>query len=81
MNTISLSTLRKDIRLYLDKAETDCEELIITRGKGRKAVVVNYDDYMALKETAYLLTSPANRAHLTKSLQEQAQNKTVRIEL
>lgn len=81
MTTVSFTTFRQSLSKYFDKTEQDCEEIIVTRNKGRKAIVVNYDDYMALKETAYLLSSPANRTHLGNSIKEIEKGNTVTVTL
>jgi antitoxin YefM len=38
----------------------DREEVVITRSGHDPVVIVPLDDYQSLKETAYLLRSPAN---------------------
>lgn len=81
MNTVSFTNFRQSLSSYLDKTEDDCEELIVTRNKGRKTIVVNYDDYMALKETAYLLSSPKNRKHLEQSMKSYKSGKTIKLDL
>ena len=70
MTTVSFKNLRHSLAKYLNKATEDSEEIIVTRSKGRKSVIIDYDDYMSLKETAYLLSWPANRNHLETSLQQ-----------
>ena len=79
MTTTSYSELRAHLARFLDKAEEDCEEIVVTRGKGRKVIIVSLDDYLSLQETAYLLSSKKNRTHLEKSLQEARKGKTVRV--
>jgi antitoxin YefM len=79
MTTVSLSKFRQSLTKHLDKAEQDCEEIIVTRGKGRKSIVLNYDDYMSLQETAYLLSSPANRKHLDISIKQAKKGNTITL--
>jgi len=45
--------------------------------EAEQAVLVSLEDYRSLEETAYLLRSPANRAHLDEALQQVKENKTV----
>ena len=81
MTTVSFTIFRQYLSKYLDKTEDDCDEIIITRNKGRKAIVVNYDDYLSLKETAYLLSSPKNRKHLDKSIKQLETGKVTSLDL
>ena len=79
MTTISYSAFRQKLARFLDKAQEDSEEIIVTRGKGRNAIVLSLDDFLSLQETAYLLSSPKNRKHLEKSMREAKAGKTVRM--
>ncbi|MDB4978877.1 MAG: prevent-host-death protein [Candidatus Peribacteria bacterium] len=79
MTTVSYSRFRQNLAHYLDKAEEDCEAVIITRDKGRKSIVVSYDDFRSLEETAYLLSSAKNRKHLDQSMKEAEAGKIVKM--
>lgn len=81
MTTVSFTDLRSKLSYFLDKAEQDCEQIVVTRGKGRKSVLLALDDFLSLQETAYLLSSPKNRVHLAKSMQELSKGKTVSVAL
>ena len=70
MQVYSLTEARNNIKAMFDSVYEDNEEVIIHR-KGRESVVViSLDDYNALKETNYLLASPANKKQLLVSLKE-----------
>jgi len=70
MQVYSLTEARNNIKAMFDSVYEDNEEVIIHR-KGRESVVViSLDDYNALKETNYLLASPANKKQLLASLKE-----------
>ena len=81
MTTISYSALRSKLAYFLTFVEENAEEIIVTRGKGRKAVILSLDDYLSLQETAYLLSSKKNRTHLEKSLVQARKGKTIRVHL
>ncbi|GAA3894896.1 hypothetical protein GCM10023084_54590 [Streptomyces lacrimifluminis] len=46
------------------------EEVVITRAGHEPVVIVSLEDYESLKETAYLLRSPANARRLLASIDE-----------
>ncbi len=81
MTTTSYSDLRANLAKFLTMAEEDCEEVVVSRGKGRKVVIVSLDEYLSMQETAYLLSSRKNRKHLEESLREAKSGKTVRVSL
>ncbi len=53
----------------LDGVINDREEVVITRAGQEPAVVVSLGDYQSLKETAYLLRSPANARRLLDAME------------
>lgn len=79
MTTITYTDFRQHLAQYLDRAEQDCEEIVITRPKGKRSIVLSLDDFLSLQETAYLLSSTKNRKHLAKSLREAKTGKTVQV--
>lgn len=60
MKTMSYTESRSKYAEVLDSVIDDREEVVITRARHEPAVIVSLDDYESLKETAYLLRSPAN---------------------
>jgi antitoxin YefM len=70
MKTMSATELRGNLAAALDAIENDAEELVITRAGHEPLVVVSLAEYASLRETDYLLRSPANADHLRRSLQE-----------
>lgn len=81
MTVVSYTDFRKNLARFLQMIEENATEIVITRGKGRKAVALSLDEYTSLLETAYLLSSPKNRKHLEKSLKEMQEGKTVSVKL
>ncbi|MDK3256044.1 type II toxin-antitoxin system Phd/YefM family antitoxin [Blastococcus capsensis] len=53
----------------LNAVVDDREEVIITRAGRDPVVMVALEDYESLKETAYLLRSPANARRLLSSIE------------
>jgi antitoxin YefM len=70
MKTISFSESRKHYAETLDTVLNDREEVVITRAGRDPVVILALDEYESLKETAYLLQSPANAARILQSIAE-----------
>ncbi|AKU18354.1 type II toxin-antitoxin system Phd/YefM family antitoxin [Luteipulveratus mongoliensis] len=68
MRTMSYSESRAKYAETLSSVTDDREEVIITRAGHEDVVMVSLDDYESLKETAYLLRSPANARRLLASI-------------
>lgn len=81
MRTISYSESRARYAEVLDAVVNDREEFVITRSGHEDAVIVSLDDYQSLKETAYLLRSPANARRLLASIDELEAGRGVEREL
>jgi antitoxin YefM len=70
VKTMTYSESRRRYAEVLDSVIDDREEVVITRAGHEPAVIVSLDDYESLKETAYLLRSPANARRLLTSIEE-----------
>lgn len=70
MNAVNYSDLRQHLKKYLDHVYHDHESLIITRKNNENVVILSVDEYNALNETQYLLSSKKNAEHLERSLAE-----------
>lgn len=79
MRIIRYSKARKGLKSVMDGVEDDAD--IITRHDGGDAVVMSYAHYQSMAETLYLLSSPANAAHLAASIAEHKAGKAKRREL
>jgi len=69
MRTMSYSESRAKYAETLSSVVDDREEVVITRAGHEPVVIVSLDDYESLKETAYLLKSPANARRLLGSIE------------
>ena len=63
---ITATAARKDLYRLLEAVNQDNDEIEITSKHG-SAFLVSAHEYNALRETAYLLRSPANAARLASS--------------
>ncbi len=77
MRVINFSEARKHLKLVLDTVNDDADATIVTRRDANDAVFMSLDYYNSLMETVYLLKSPANAAHLAKSIAQYESGKTV----
>ena len=66
---ITATAARKDLYRLIEEVNLDHSEIEITSKSG-SAFLVSAHEYNALRETAYLLRSPANAARLAASAQE-----------
>ena len=64
MDTVTYTKIRANLASTMDRLCNDHETLIITRNGKRSIVMLSLEDYDALKETAYLLRTPANAKRL-----------------
>lgn len=69
MKTLSYTESRARYAEVLDSVVDDREEVMITRAGHEPVVIVSLEDYEALKETAYLMRSPANARRLLDAME------------
>ena len=69
MKTLSYSESRAHYAAVLDSVVNDREEVVITRAGHEPVVIVSLEDYEALRETAYLMRSPANARRLLDAME------------
>ena len=70
VQVVSFSEARESFKAVLDRVEADADVTLITRRHAKGAVVMSLDTYNSLMETVHLLRSPANAAHLQRSLEQ-----------
>lgn len=76
MRVISFSDARNKLKNVLDQVVSDADYTIITRRDAEDAIVMSLDQFNGLMETVHLLKSPANAAHLAKSIEQYRAGKT-----
>lgn len=80
MRATTATDFRKNLASELDRVEDDSEPLIIVRTGGKPAaVLMSLDSFNSLTETDYLLSNPANREQLMKSIKEYEDGKVVEV--
>lgn len=70
MQVVNYSHARNNLKSLIEDVDQNFEEYIITTKNDTKAMLISVDEYTAMKETLYLLSSPANRERLLASIQE-----------
>lgn len=70
MRIVNFSEARNKLKTILDQVANDADYTIITRRDADDAVVMSLNQFEGLLETVHLLKSPANAAHLTKSISQ-----------
>ncbi|MBI2267783.1 MAG: type II toxin-antitoxin system prevent-host-death family antitoxin [Armatimonadetes bacterium] len=70
MRVINFSQARNNLKEVLDRIAEDADYTIITRRDAKDAVIMSLETFNSYLETFHLLRSPANAAHLSKSVQQ-----------
>ncbi|MDV6348822.1 type II toxin-antitoxin system prevent-host-death family antitoxin [Nitrosomonas sp. Is35] len=70
MDAISYTAALANLGKTMERVCNDHAPVIITRKKGASVVLISLEDYQALEETLYLLSSPANARRLLDSIAE-----------
>ena len=60
----------------IDQVVEDADYAVITRRDDADAVVMSLDTFNSLMETVHLLKTPANAAHLARSIEQLHKGKT-----
>jgi antitoxin YefM len=78
MRINTYSEARSSLKSVLDAVSDDADVTVISRRDGADAVVMSLDHYQSIMETMHLLSTPANAAHLAKSIAQHKAGKAVR---
>lgn len=81
MNVIPAANAGQDFDGFVARVLAGAEPVMVSTPAGQSVVVMPLEEYEAWQETHYLLTSPANAAHLRQSIAEAANRKFVLREL
>jgi len=81
MNVVNYTEARNNFKSILDTVVNDADYTIINRRDAEDAVVMSLEYFNAIQETLHLLKSPANVAHLEKSISQYKAGQTKSHEL
>ncbi len=70
MRVVNFSEARNNFKEVLDQVVEDADYTVITRRDAADAVVMSLDSFNSFIETFHLLKSPANTAHLQRSIEQ-----------
>ncbi len=76
MRVVNFSDARNTLKSIIDQVSDDADYTVITRRNASDAVVMSLDTFNSLMETVHLLKSPANAAHLARSIEQYRKGKT-----
>jgi antitoxin YefM len=68
MRVVNFSEARNGLKKVIDRVVADADFAVISRRDAPDAVLMSLDTFNSMMETVYLLKSPANAAHLAKSI-------------
>jgi antitoxin YefM len=75
MRVVNFSEARNSLKSLIDQVIDDADYTVIARRDAPDAVVMSLDTFNSLMETVHLLKSPANAAHLAKSIEQYRKGK------
>ena len=70
MEIVNYSEARNNLKAVMDRAVNDHTPIAITRQRGKPVVIVDLDDWNAMTETRYLMSSPVNAKRLLEAIEE-----------
>ena len=70
MQVITFTEAKNNLKRVLDRVTEDADYTVITRRDAEDTVVMSLDSFNSLLETVHLLKSPANAAHLARSIEQ-----------
>ena len=81
MKIVTFTEARNKLKTVLDQVVDDVDYTVITRRDADDAVVMSLDYFNSLLETVHLLKSPANAAHLERSIAQYKQGQVTEKDL
>ena len=81
MQAVTSKDAKRNLPRLIEQILADAEPRIVVTDKGEQIVMMPLDDFNSWKETLYLLSNPANAAHLRRSIAEAESGQAVKREL
>ena len=70
MQVTTIQNAQKNLEQLVYQVDNDAEPIMIFLDDSHKVVLLSEREFTAWQETEYLLSNPANAAHLRKSLEQ-----------
>ena len=81
MKIVTFTEARNKLKAVLDRVVDDADYTVITRRDADDTVVMSLEYFNSLLETVHLLKSPANAAHLERSIAQYRQGQVIEKDL
>ncbi|MCK6414098.1 MAG: type II toxin-antitoxin system Phd/YefM family antitoxin [Giesbergeria sp.] len=81
MRVVNFSEARNSLKNVIDQVIDDADYTVIARRDAPDAVLMSLETFNSLMETVHLLRSPANAAHLARSIDQYRQGQVVQRSL
>ena len=81
MKIVTFTEARNQLKAVLDRVVNDADYTVITRRDAEDTVVMSLEYFNSLLETVHLLKSPANAAHLERSIAQYRQGQVIEKDL
>ena len=81
MKIVTFTEARNKLKTVLDRVVNDADYTVITRRDADDTVVMSLEYFNSLLETVHLLKSPANAAHLERSIAQYRQGQVIEKDL
>ena len=79
MAPVTATEFRRNMSAYLNQVEDDNAELTVTRDGHRPVVIISEAHWNSIQETLYLLSSPANAAHINAGIASLARGEGIEM--
>jgi antitoxin YefM len=70
MDAVTLKDAKIKLEQLINQVITNVEPTIVVTDSGQRVVLMSLDEFNSWQETLYLLSNPANAAHLSQSIAE-----------
>lgn len=81
MKTANYSELRTNLKSYLDGVLKDEEPLLVHRAGNESVVIISLNEYNSIKETEYIMRSPAMMEVIRQGIEDMKAGKGEKIKI